>query len=80
MKINNIKIPAMSSLLKRLWRHINQKRRIQLGLVFLLMIFASVAEIVSLGSIVPFLGALTSPEWVWGHRAAQPVIKILGVG
>lgn len=69
----------MSSLLKRLWRHINQKRRIQLGLVFLLMIFASVAEIVSLGSIVPFLGALTAPDWVWGHRAAQPIIKMIGL-
>lgn len=79
LKINNTQIPALGSLLDRLWRHINQKRRIQLGLVFLLMIFASIAEIVSLGSIVPFLGALTSPDWVWGHSAAQPIIKIIGL-
>lgn len=80
MNVNEKNFSALDVLLVRLWKHINKRRRSQLGLVFILMLLASLAEIVSLGAIVPFLGALTSPEWVWSHRAAQPIIKIIGIG
>ena len=79
MNLNEKNFSALNMLLARLWKHINKRRRSQLGLVFILMLLASFAEIVSLGAIVPFLGALTSPEWVWGHRAVQPIIKMIGI-
>lgn len=70
---------SMARLLYQLWQHITLRRRVQLGLVFILMIIAALAEVVSIGAILPFLGALTAPERVYAHPLAQPLIQMLGI-
>ena len=67
------------SLLQRLWSHISPRRRVQFGLLLLLMILASLAEVVSIGAVLPFLGVLTAPELVFNHPLAQPLVKALGL-
>lgn len=42
------------------------RRRLQFGLMFLLMIFAAFSEAISIGALIPFLAALTSPESLSG--------------
>ena len=69
----------MPQLLARLWRHISSRRRGQLGLLLVLMLIASFAEILSIGAVLPFLGVLTMPERVFEHSLAQPFIQILGL-
>jgi ATP-binding cassette, subfamily B, bacterial PglK len=69
----------LGSLLRRLWVHINPRRRIQFGLLFLVMILASFAEVISIGSVLPFLGVLTAPDRIFEHAAAQPLINALGL-
>lgn len=49
-------------LLVRLWRHVDHKHRLQFFAVFGLMFVCAFAEVVSLGSVIPFLGILASPE------------------
>jgi len=65
--------------LKRLWLQINTKRKKQLGLVMILMIMASVAEIVSIGAVVPFLSVLANPEVVFEHESLQYFIEYFGI-
>ena len=67
------------SLLRRLWHHIGPRRQKQFGLLLVLMLLASFAEILSIGAVLPFLGVLTAPERVFAHVAAQPIIKTLGL-
>lgn len=64
-------------LLKRLWRHINPRRRRQFGLLLVLMLFASFAEILSIGAVLPFLGVLTAPERIFELTLAKPFIQAL---
>ena len=64
----------MLILLKRLWRHIAPARRIQLGVLFCVMLAASFAELFSIGLVIPFLGVLTSPELIYDHRFVKPVV------
>jgi len=71
--------PTLSKYLYRLWLHINPRRRIQFGLLFLVMILTSLAEVVSIGAVLPFLGALTAPDRIFTHSLAQPVIHFLGL-
>ena len=66
-------------LLSRLWLHINPRRRVQFGFLFLIMILTSFAEVVSIGAVIPFLGALTSPEQIFVHPLAQPLINTLSL-
>lgn len=77
---NNASHPqSIPTLLKRLWQHITPRRRGQFGLLLILMIVASLAEIVSIGAILPFLAVLTAPERIFQLQLAQPIIKLLGI-
>jgi len=40
---------------------------------------ASLAEIISIGALLPFLGILTAPDQVYQHSLMQPVIQILAL-
>ena len=66
-------------LLRRLWHHISPRRRGQFGLLLVLMLLASFAEVLSIGAVLPFLGVLTAPERVFEHAAAQPIIQLFGL-
>lgn len=70
---------SITKLLGRLWRHIAPRRRVQFGLLLVLMILASFAEILSIGAVLPFLGVLTAPGRVFEHPFAQPFIQALGL-
>ena len=62
-----------------LWGYLSRQHKKQFLLIFILMIISSLAEIISVGAIFPFLGVLTAPEYIYSHSLMQPVIKILGI-
>lgn len=66
-------------LLRRLWHHISNRRRGQFGLLLGLMVLVSFAEIISIGAVLPFLGALTAPDRVFSQPFAQPFIQFFGI-
>jgi ABC-type bacteriocin/lantibiotic exporter with double-glycine peptidase domain len=43
------------------------------------MVLTSFAEVISIGSVIPFLGVLTSPERIFSHQAVQPFNQALGL-
>ena len=69
---------SIQQLLNRLWGHITPRRRGQFGLLLILMIVASFAEIISIGAVLPFLAVLTAPERIFQLPVAQPFIKMIG--
>jgi ATP-binding cassette, subfamily B, bacterial PglK len=70
--------PAKSipNILKRFWYHISLRRRWQLGLLLVLMLLTSFAEVLSIGLVMPFLGVITAPERIFQMQAAQSVIQV----
>ena len=65
--------------LTSLWVHLNPKRRFQASLILILMVIASIAEIVSIGAVLPFLGVLTSPEVIFEHPYAEKMINFFEI-
>jgi ATP-binding cassette subfamily B protein len=65
--------------LKKLWPYLSKGRKKQFLLLFILMMLASLAEVVSLGAVLPFLGVITNPEQVYQYQFLQSVIKILQI-
>jgi len=61
--------------LKGLWRHISERRRRQFASLIALMVLASFAEIISIGSVLPFLAVLTQPEKVMESKILHPLIE-----
>lgn len=66
-------------MITKLWPHLSSRRRKQFFLLLILMISASIMEIVSIGAVIPFLGALTSPEKIYHHHLSQPFIQSLSI-
>ena len=66
-------------MLKKLWKHLSNRRRKQFWLLLILMVLASIAEIVSIGTVVPFLSILTAPEIIYQHQLIQPVNNALNI-
>ena len=69
---------SISLLQRRLWGHIGQRRRMQVGLILVLMMIASIAEIFSISAVLPFLAVLSAPSRVFEHPVAQPLILKMG--
>jgi ATP-binding cassette, subfamily B, bacterial PglK len=65
--------------LMTLWLFLSRRRKRQFFILLIIMIFASLTEIVSLGAVIPFLGALTAPEQIFNHPIAQSFIQILNL-
>lgn len=70
---------SVSDSLLRLWNHMTPHRRRQFILLLFLVIVASFAEVVSIGSVVPFLGALTNPGKIFSNEMVRPFIIFLGI-
>jgi len=43
------------------------------------MLLASVGEVINIGTVLPFLGALTEPDKVFHHEYAQIFIQVFGI-
>ena len=66
-------------LINSLWSHFSNRRKKQFFSIFILMLVASFAEVLSLGAILPFLAAIAEPNYIYTHKYAQPLIRILGL-
>lgn len=71
--------PGLPVLLLRLSRHISLHRRYQFLGMLGLALAGSLAEVVSLGAVLPFIGILTQPEKVFSHPLMTGVVKTLGI-
>mgnify|MGYP001198689436 CR=1 FL=1 len=65
--------------LKRLWKHVSIRRQRQFKFLIIFMLFTSLAEIVSIGAVLPFLGVITNPEIIFNNDLLQPLIVFFNI-
>jgi ATP-binding cassette subfamily B protein len=70
---------SLTTLFKDLWSHISKSRKVQFLLLLILTVFASIAEVISLGAILPFIGILTQPEQVFESPWLSEFISFFGI-
>lgn len=70
---------SLFPLLARLWSHLGRRRQRQFVLLTGLMLASALAEIVSLGAVLPFLGVLTAPDMVFNHPIVSSVARAWGI-
>lgn len=71
--------PGILVLLAKLWGHINRHRRRQFILLLGLTVLSSLAEVISLGAVLPFIGVLTQPEKVFDMPWLAGVIRVMNI-
>jgi ATP-binding cassette subfamily B protein len=62
-----------------LLKSVSIRRRWQFIVVFVLMLAATVAEVASLGAVVPFLAALSDPKQVLDYPSVKSIFEFLGL-
>jgi len=75
-----VSVDGWPYLLMRLWQHLSRRRKFQFISLFALMLIGAVAEVVSLGAVLPFLGVLTNPEKVFQNEIVVEIAGYLGIG
>ena len=65
--------------IRQLWTHLNYKRKRQLFILGLFLVISSIAEVITIGTLLPFLGVLTAPEKVFNNEEVGPIIKFLNL-
>ena len=63
------------SLLLGLWTQLSRHRRLQLCLLLSVMLCSGLAELLSLGAVLPFMAVLSDPQQLWN----QPLVQELAV-
>jgi ABC-type multidrug transport system fused ATPase/permease subunit len=71
--------PSLRTLLRQLWGYLSRRRCAQLGAAVLLMLASSLAEVVSLAAVLPFLSVLTNPATLWSQPLVQLWAPRLGI-
>ena len=67
------------SLLYQLWNHIKSSRKIYFLFYILLTFLCALAEIISIGSIIPFLTIFISPDKILNYEPISFLIKYFNI-
>ena len=70
---------TIKQLLIKLWSHLNKRRKIELFFYLILTIINSLAEVISLAAVIPFLSALINPENLFNLKIVQILSSILNI-
>jgi ATP-binding cassette subfamily B protein len=65
--------------LVRLWGHLSRRRKHQFVLLMGLIVVGALAEIISLGAVLPFLGALVAPDRMLKQTSVATIAHAWGI-
>jgi ABC-type multidrug transport system fused ATPase/permease subunit len=63
----------------KLFNKLSKRRKLQLFGLLILMFIASIAEIISISAILPFLGILTNPQVVFNNNYSKPFLELFKI-
>ena len=69
----------LASISLSIWKHLSRRRRIQVVLLFILMLVNSVTESISLAMLLPFLAVIVAPEQFSSNPLMVSVASALGL-
>ena len=78
MTTSDLQTNTLSSL-RKLWRNLPSRRRLQLFLLLWVVLASGLAEMVSLGAVLPFLAVLTNPDELWQQPLTQSFAQLFGM-
>jgi ATP-binding cassette subfamily B protein len=72
-------LPDRLHLLARLWQQFNRRRRIEIGFLLVLVMLGALADVITVGAVLPFLGVLIAPERVLEQPLIGAALRGLGI-
>ena len=77
----NISSDNLSSfeLIVSFWKKVSDRRKVQIKALMILMLFNGVCEIISIGSVVPFLSVLVNSKTLWEKPFIKEISSYVGI-
>ena len=63
----------------RLWRMLPGKAKVKISILIIFMILSGFAEVLTLGSIIPFIAAITDPQSLYEYPILKDILRSFGV-
>ena len=70
---------SIPSLLKNIWQELSVFRKKQLVALVFVMVVASIAEVFSIGTVIPFLVILMTPDKIFTNELFQPAFEFFRI-
>lgn len=77
--MKSVEKTSLLNLLIRLWDHLSRRRQRQFILLIGLMLVSALAEVVSMGAVLPFIGILVAPDRVISNPIIAEVAQAWGI-
>ena len=61
------------------WQKVSERRKVQIKALMILMLFNGVCEIISIGSVVPFLSVLVNSKSLWEKPFIKEIASFFGI-
>ncbi len=61
-------LPSSRSLITGIWRHLSKRRKLQVGGLVIVMSISAIAELITVGALVPFLTVITNQRELNGNE------------
>ena len=74
----NLNISSIG-IIKKFWKKIKNKRKSQIKVLLLLMLLGGLAEMITIGSLFPFLSVLMNKEILWQSNFVRNGFGLLGI-
>ena len=70
---------SILSLVGRVWTHFQPRRKLQFLLLICLMLFSAIAEVVTLGAVLPFVSILIAPDKIFNNFGVSVIANDWGI-
>jgi ABC-type multidrug transport system fused ATPase/permease subunit len=70
---------SLPHLLRRLWVHVLRKRRLRVLLLLGFSTFVAILEVVTIASVIPFIGILDDPDRVFNQKTIHQLASSVGI-
>lgn len=70
---------SLRYLVPQVFSYLSLKRRIQLCFLLVVMLATGIAELVSLGAILPFLSVLSDPDKLWNYTFIPEIASLMNI-
>ena len=78
--LSNLNLDISSiGIIKKFWKKIKNKSKSHIKILVLLMLLGGLAEMITIGSLFPFLSALTNEEILWESDFVRNGLGFLGI-
>ena len=75
--MENSTFKTLNALL-RLWKYLSKKRKRQINIIFIVIHICALAELCTIGSVIPLLTILNNPETLWDVKSFSTIFLFLG--